>query len=158
MKNLILLFTCVIIIMTFGCNQKVNNKDVSAIMKLTEKWDDAYNTGNADALVSLYTDDAIILSPNQNPVVGSNNIREYYNAEFEYYSNYKISDPVDEIVILGDKAFVRGKFLFTFTIQLSDKQEQDEGNWIMLLNRQPDGSWKFYYEIFNSESPLPGTM
>ncbi len=152
MKNLILFLASIIILITFACNRKVGTEaDVSAIKTLTESWDNAFNSGNADALVSLYTDDALRIPPNMIPVTGSDAIRDYFNTEFEQYSYYEIDDPVDEVIVLGNKAFVRGKFLLKYTLRLSDEQEKDEGNWIILLDRQPDGSWKFYYEIFNSE-------
>jgi ketosteroid isomerase-like protein len=159
MKIIIHAITSIIIIVTLACVQEVDtDNDRYELLKITKIWDKAFNSGDIRTLVSLYTDDAKIIPPNMKPVIGTEAIREYFNAEFESFSNYKINDPADEVIILGNKAYVRGKYFLNYTPKLGEEQLQDEGNWIMLFGRQTDGSWKCYYEIFNSKMPLPKTM
>lgn len=34
--------------------------------------------------------------------------------------------------------------------------EEDRGNWLWIVKRQPDGSWKIFRAIGTSEPPLSG--
>jgi uncharacterized protein (TIGR02246 family) len=49
---------------------------------INAKWVQAYNNGNAAALTALYTKDAVLIrGTTAEPVVGTDNIRKYYDGE-----------------------------------------------------------------------------
>jgi ketosteroid isomerase-like protein len=54
-----------------GCTQEVDDPaGVQAIKDGNATWDKAWNAGNAEALASLYTADAIVMGPNEPARVG----------------------------------------------------------------------------------------
>src|SRR5262245_41536248 len=57
-------------------------KDKSAIDTTRETYAAAWRTGNAADVAGLYVDDALVLYPNQPPVVGKAAIRTYFDQFF----------------------------------------------------------------------------
>ena len=159
MKNLIVFFLSTAILSIGACTQKVDiEADVEAMKSLTEEWVAAYNGGDLEGLVSLYTDDAIKVPPNMPTLEGKDAIRDDFNSFFEQNTAIENDGPSDEVIVCGDLAVVRGTYTGTFTPKVGGEPIPDTGRWVAFHKRQSDGSWKIYYEIWNSDSPLSGAQ
>ena len=55
---------------------------------------------------------------------------------------------LDEINVLGDFAFARGRYTCDYTVEYA--QPRTDGKFLSILKRQKDDSWKFYIDCFNS--------
>ena len=108
-----------------------------------------------DALVALHTGDAIRMPPNAPPVIGKEAIRASFQATFEQFAG-KITLSLEEVEFAGDRAFVRGASPVTLTPKAGGEPLQDDGKYVSIRKRQPDGSWKIFWTIWNSNNPLPG--
>ena len=63
---------------------------------------------------------------------------------------------LEEVEVAGDWGFIRGTSPVTLTPQAGGEPLQDEGKYLSIRKRQPDGSWKIFWAIWNSNNPLPG--
>ncbi len=60
-----------------------------------------------------------------------------------------------ETQVAGDWAYDRGNYTVTVTPK-SGKPMEASAKYLIIVKRQPDGSWKVYREISNSNNPPPG--
>ena len=129
--------------------------DLAALEANAEAYEAAYAAGDADALAALHADDAVRMPPNAPPVVGKEAIKASFQATFEQFDG-KIALSLEEVEVTGDWAFVRGASPVTLTPKAGGDPLQSEGKYMSIRKRQPDGSWKIFRTIWNSNDPLPG--
>ena len=59
----------------------------------------------------------------------------------------------EEVQVSGDLAVARGTYAATVTPKDGGEAISIDGKYMTLLKRQPDGSWKIYRDIYNSNVP-----
>ncbi len=138
---------------------KVSNTDEvrAAIAAIDKKFMEDVNRGDAAAGAAAYTDDAIVMPPNHSPVEGKQAIEKYL-AEIGSQlqaSNFQLS--ILEVDVQGDTTIVRGTYSNSFTIPGTDAPMEDQGKTLNVWKRQADGSWKLHRDIWNSNTPIPGS-
>src|SRR6185295_1629548 len=114
------------------------DQDRAGINQTRSAYVAAWNGADADQMANLYTPDALVLYPNQPAVVGRSAILVYFKAFFAEFTQEDFELTSEEIEIVGPWAFDRGKYL-------------------VILRRQPDGSWKVARDMDNSDRPLAQT-
>jgi len=128
--------------------------DIAAINGLRNRFAAAYNSGDAAAAAACYADDAVVMLPNQPAIEGSQSIRAWLEASFKEGAAKIVHTPL-EIQVAGDWAYERGNAVVTITPK-SGKPTEESIKYLVISKRQPDGSWKVYRDIDNSNNPLPG--
>ena len=74
----------ILLLMVVGCARKENDPaDVRAIKRSSADWDDAWNEGDIDALLALYTNDAVVMGPNEPAVTGREAMRARFRSSLE---------------------------------------------------------------------------
>ena len=156
-RNLMLiLFFFSFAILIFQCAKQVSTEaDIEAIKNIGNLIVKAFNEGNLDDLMKLYTDNAIVMPPNQPAAIGKEAVRSYY--QFVEENSYSIEYPSDEIKVAGDFAFRRGTFKGTLTLEESGETVSINNKGMLLLQKQTDGSWKISHAVFNSNTPIENT-
>jgi len=97
-----------------------------------------------------------LLPQNQPPIVGKDAIQSGYQAVFNQFS-VKGTSEILELEVGGDWAYMRGTYTITVTPKAGGPPvEEDRGNWLWIVKRQPDGAWKIYRGMGASE-PLPAS-
>jgi ketosteroid isomerase-like protein len=125
----------------------LSDADKDAIRAVIEANVDAGIAADWDTFLSHFADDAVIMWPNLPAVVGLEAIRA---VEWSRAVESEIS-PID-IVGVGDLAYVRG----TYSLLLDfEGAVREEGKYVNVLRKQPDGSWRFTVWMNNSDLPLP---
>jgi len=122
-------------------------------IKAKEKaWHEAFNAGDAKALVALYAPDAMMLPPNAEPVKGRKSIEEFWAGSMEgVKGKLKIQEVgVLEVLVQGDLAYSLGRF----TILDVDGKVVDRGKYVAIWKRA-DGQWRIYRDILNTSLPKP---
>ena len=131
--------------------------DLQAINDLRQEYSAAYNAGDAAALTGLFATDAVLLPPDAAILTGQEAIRSLYEVTFAQFTG-EHSTTSQELEVAGDWAFGQG----TYTVKLTPKEGgetiQDEGKYIVICQRQADGSWKLARLIWNTNSPPAGEM
>jgi len=151
-------FALVFVIALFGCQKESQEQagsetisveaDVKALKEENRKYDEALSSGNLDDFVALFTDDAVQM-PNNAPInVGKNEIRSSTEEGFANNS-FKFTGIVEDIKVSGDWAVLRGNYTIVITPKEGGADVTEVGKWIAVYQRQSDGSWKLYSEIWN---------
>jgi uncharacterized protein (TIGR02246 family) len=128
-------------------------EDSKAISRLRDEFAAAWKAGDAERVANAYTNDAVLLPQNGPAVTGKSAILAFDKGFFDQYapSNFEISS--DEVQTMGDWAFDRGTYKFMATPKAGGEPLNDQGKYIVLLQRQADGSWKLARDIDNSSAP-----
>ena len=133
-----------------------------AIETLEEEWNEAFGSGDVDALASMITGDFVAMPPNEPAVVGKEAyrqwIREFLARFADENTNTESDVSTDELVVDRDWAFVRATVSWT-TMPTAGGDPTAEGQvtYIHIMHRVPDGSWKLARDIWNSDNPPPGS-
>jgi ketosteroid isomerase-like protein len=152
MKTIFAVTLCVLPLLFSACAQKVNDPvDVQAIKGMDASFDKPFNAGDAQTLVSgYYTNDAVRMDPNQKALLGRDEIRASFQKYFDQYAAETRSVTAD-VRVSGDLAVVRGTSEGRSSLKAGGFSSQDKGKWVSVFQRQPDGSWKCFWDIGNSD-------
>ncbi|MFC2126582.1 YybH family protein [Bacteroidota bacterium] len=118
------------------------NSDLKEIENLREQ-DIHYSIGrNTEGLLSLWTEDGVLLLHDQEPIIGIRKIKEYLNAakrdDIEI-TRYKFD--FKETRIMADFAYEWGYYDHQYRDAKSQKLIDVKGN-IMRILRKDHGTWK----------------
>ena len=133
-----------------------NGVDISGIDRLRNTHVAALNTGNAEGWAACFTDDAVQMPPHFGANTGRAAIQGWSKGFLGMFA-CRFSLSVDEVRAVADWAFERGRYDITLTPRAGGESMDDNGKYITIYQRQPDGGWKIARDIWNSDQPLPGT-
>ena len=110
----------------------------------------ALSAGNISALARLYEQNAIQFPPNSRPLTGWAAIRSKLESELQ---GIKVAATIEvvEVCTAESWAFARGTYRMVTTPLEGSQQEVTTGNWLDILRRQPDNSWKITRSTWSSE-------
>jgi uncharacterized protein (TIGR02246 family) len=126
--------------------------DMEALKALPEQWDVTYHANDLEAIMQLYTQDAVRLPPNEDIQDGKEAIRNHLQSEFSEYTSE------GEIVVIdarvsGDLGYVRGTYIGKSTSKTGGEPIMYDNRFVTVAQRQVDGSWKSICEIWNDSPP-----
>jgi len=115
-----------------------------AIETAVHRYVAASNSGDAEALMNLYAEDAVLLPPDHEPIQGREAIGEFWRQG---------TDQGLEVTTLRlDTDGKIGYLIGRYRLPATDQDPADSGKYVMCLRRQRDGSWKLTADIWNSSS------
>ena len=136
---------------TIGISNEEKEEDLTEIknevITAGEMFVIALNNGDSINAANFYAKDAIILRPNNQPIIGRDNIRKAFSkrlASGPLRFSMKTTD------VWGDKNIMIAEEEWI----LSDKQGKiiDEGKSLEIFKKE-EGKWKLYRDCFNSNLP-----
>ena len=159
MKTTYAVILAVLLLLFSACAQKVNDPaDVQAIKDTGSAWDKAWNAGNTEALASgYYTADAVTMDPYQPAVAGKDAIRASLQKYFDQHAEEGRS-VVEDVRVSGDLAVARGTAEGKSSLKAGSYSAQFKSKWMTAFQRQADGSWKAFWDIFNSDLPVADAL
>jgi uncharacterized protein (TIGR02246 family) len=113
----------------------------------------AVNEGNLERLLALYADDALS-SPSDAPSLSVGELAALYEATFALGTSDFTTDVLD-VVVSGDLAVLRAYYANTITPTDGGEPVKRNGDWLVVLRRQGDGSWKLWREMWSVITPTP---
>lgn len=123
--------------------------DVTARKNLAEAWSVAWDRSDTEALLSLYTNDPILMLQGQPAVIGKDAIRSPYHSFFKEFT-VKGEGKVVEVEVSGDLGYFWSRYTLTATPRTGGDQISGEGRSVSIVRRQDDNSWKIARLIDNS--------
>ena len=129
-------------------------QDRAAIDKVRNQYVATWKAANAERIATLYTNDALVLYPNQPAVVGSSAILAYFKSFFDQFAQEVFQLSSEEIEVAGPWAFDRGTYRWRGVPRAGGDPIEDYGKYLVILERQADGSWKVARDMDNSDRPL----
>ena len=113
----------------------------------------ADNRRDIEAVLSSYTRDAVLLPPNDEPVVGHDAIRPRYEMLFRT-TIPAIQSELAEVQVEGAWAFVRGRNTgFMRPIARGQPERPLNDLFLMVLHRDADGRWRIARLMWHSGAP-----
>jgi uncharacterized protein (TIGR02246 family) len=126
--------------------------DVEAIKRVNVDSINAFNAGGASAAVAHVMNDADDLPPHRSAVIGREAIRSFVQSDFDRFT-MNFADEIVEVKVAGDLAVIWSNYTVTLTATDDGESIENNGKWLIVLKRQPDGSWKFSRNIWNNDDP-----
>ena len=135
-----------------GCQRGSLDEEIAALNRVQHQVDSAIIAGDTERYLTFLTDDAVLMPPNGPPVSGKAAIGTWNRAMSLQVriSNYLSRD--EEVVVAGDWAFRRAAVDWTLTPLAGRPAIRDSGKYIIIYQRQPDGSWKVARDIWSSNT------
>jgi len=114
----------------------------------------AANAGDAEAVAAVYADDGALLAPNLPPQKGRDAIKAFWGGFLDVYTvRFEVAS--DTIEGRGDLAYNQGRYRFSAVPKAKGAPGvADEGKFIEILRKQPDGSWKYVLDMYSSNLAL----
>jgi len=127
--------------------------DAKAVAEVLSGIVAADNAADLEAVISHYSDDAVLLPPNDKPVTGKAAVRARYEEGFRHF-RFDIAYTSDETEIFGDWAFIRGTIRGRTIPRDETPGRTLNEKYVMILHREKSG-WKISRLIWNGSDPLP---
>jgi uncharacterized protein (TIGR02246 family) len=157
MKPLICCATA-LLLLTTACRQQTPDTRAAneqAIRNLDAQWAKTAATRDLEATVAYYSDDAVLLAPNEPIAVGKPAIRAAWVALLSPNTVSLSWQPtMVDVSKSGDLAYLTGTYSMTVK-DAHGKSVPDRGKLIEIFKKQADGSWKTVADMFNSDLPAP---
>jgi uncharacterized protein (TIGR02246 family) len=102
----------------------------------------ASNRGDADALMALYAEDAVLLPPDHEPIEGREAIGEFWRQGTD--------QGLEVSTLRVDTDGKLGYLVGRYRLPATEDEPADSGKYVMCLEHQRDGSWKLTADIWNS--------
>ena len=132
-----------------GCSGTNQQKEIEAIKAVSSARAEAFNQGNATGIAEHFTQDAVLMPPGTSSMVGRDAVEAYYQTIFdEYYT--ELESGYKEVEVNGKLAYGRGYAKVKLTPKAGGETTSSEAEYINILKKQPDGSWKTTHDIWNS--------
>ena len=127
--------------------------NVQAIRELERMAREAAEAKDLERYLSFYADDAVLFWPGMPMVTGRAAIREFMQGFFSMPAfSLSFETAKVEVSQAGDLAYTYGTNKVTL-VAPDGKKMKDQGKYLTVYRKQPDGAWKVVADIGNSDLP-----
>ena len=124
-----------------------------ALMQLSREWSDLIETGDLDAIMSHWDEDAVMLPPDMPALEGKAAIRGFVEAAMAVPGFAIRWEPLSvHVASGGDMAYMIERNVTTVSDSLGNPIES-HGKVVTVWRKNPDGSWKNVIDMWNSAPP-----
>jgi len=131
-----------------------SKRDVLGVDSCRRRYVSAWLDANSKLVASIYTDDGVVLYPNQSAITGRTDIQRYFLDFFNEFTIDEFALVSDEVVVNGNWAFDRGKYKWSARSKKANTRMDDTGKYLVILQRGQDGVWRVARDMDNSDRPL----
>jgi uncharacterized protein (TIGR02246 family) len=121
--------------------------------KLLESFVTAFKAGDAKGCANLYTEDTVYMLPELQIQKGRETVLAGYQDDFKNRSHKVIElvEPIEGVISFGDWAAIRGTGK-TVKESQGGVRTTEAYKYVILSQKQPDGSWQMKWDIFNFDA------
>lgn len=128
-----------------------NSNDIrSEIEQANQKFMDTFRSGDAAGMAALYTENGMVLPPNDSFIEGREHIQRFWQGVMDKGVK-SVELRIREVEQLGDTAYEVSRA----TLALENGQVIDQSKYVVVWKRQ-NGEWKLHRDIFNSNLKAEG--
>jgi len=131
----------------------VTASEEDAVQAVFENMDSALNSNDLDSFLSLFSENAIEMPPDEAALIGIDAIRERDGNFFENYTD-EISSKVEDVQVVENIATVRISYREAWTPKAGGPTRSAVGKGIGVLEKQEDGTWRITSYIWNHDKPV----
>jgi len=125
----------------------------AGVKKMLETYTEAWLASDAKKIGTLYSDDAMLLLVNQPILTGRDAAIKDSQDFFDNYKPVTFEAPAEEMKFADGWGWARGIYKDTYVSKANGKSTSDQGKYIIIVARQPDGSWVMTRDIHDSDGP-----
>src|ERR1044072_1061461 len=103
---------------------------------------DAMKANDAHALGQLVTADAVLMPPNEHPVIRRASLAEWFDGVVKQARTIGVDVGYREVMVAGDYGIERGSFVWKLSPAAGGTPFESRGSWMAIYQREPDGNWK----------------
>lgn len=121
------------------------------LIQARKAWAKAMLEGDFASIISLYTDDVVIMPMDEPAVIGKQSVDDWYH---NFHNKLTVNDwniPAETVELKGDVALVRGNG--TGEVSQDGMHIPMDFKFVEVWRRQADQSWKWSLAIWNSNVP-----
>ena len=141
-------FILLLSIATFG--QSTENTERKKIQETADRFSQAYVKGEYQTMASIYTEDAVLMSPGQDMIYGREAIYKFWSRDSTYHQTYHKSTS-DKLEVVGDFAFDNG-YWYSEATSGGKQWPLASGKYLIIWKRDDKGEWKMYHDIWNNRA------
>ena len=126
--------------------------DEAAIRANTVAWVEAYNAGDVDKIVAMYSDDAILMPPDAPAATGHEAMKQFLAADIAASKAAGVSFALDTEAsgVSGDLGWHSG----TYHVKDAAGASVVTGKYVEVWHKA-DGRWLMIRDIYNNDAPAP---
>ena len=128
------------------------SEEADRIRAATAELEAAVNSSNVARVLSLWSEDGVMMPPYHPAVQGRAAIERYFTERFAIM-RYQFSVSSTEIQLAGDIALERVAYSVVARPVSSGDIVEVQGKGLHVYRRQSDRSWKLAIDIWNSDRP-----
>jgi uncharacterized protein (TIGR02246 family) len=141
-----------------SAEEALTAEDRQAIDQLPINYVERALADDWDAVADLYHEDAVLMPPDQAPVAGRDNIRQFLAQLVGTQGGVTLesfSVDVVELQGVGDLAYARAMYEFqiSMTVDGEDLTVRQQGPYMNILRPDEAGNWRIYRQIINRDHP-----
>ncbi len=125
--------------------------DVEAINRERQTFLAALYSGDLDILMALWSEDGVVMPPNEPSVTGKEAIRSWLQDLLNQFA-VQLTITSEEVEVFGDWAFVRTTYTTALTPKAGGEVVEESGKNIWIWKREVNGSWKLAHNIWNLDN------
>lgn len=125
--------------------------DVAAVEGAADTYVAAMNAEDWPLVAQSFTEDAVRVPPHEEPHRGREAIAAWLGG-IEELTSYELTR--DKIDGADGFAYVRGSYTITLRPRGAPGPISDEGDFLEVWRREPDGAWRVAEAIWNTRVPL----
>jgi ketosteroid isomerase-like protein len=115
---------------------------------------EATKAGDIEVIVSLAADDVVVMSPNDSTLYGKAEWKDWLEEYFQVFRVTAFTEPERSIVVHGDFATECTTYMIAIAPVGGASRIRDDGRFLTIWKRQPDGVWKIWQTMWNSTKPI----
>jgi len=120
--------------------------DMRVLTTATSVWMEAFNSGDAVTIAGLSSENGALLPPNGRAIIGRDAIFSYWR-DLLADSGTKVELVNIETVVEGDLGYKAGRFEL---VDSTTGASEDQGKYIQIWKRSPQGYWELHRDMWNS--------
>lgn len=125
--------------------------DMRVLTTATSVWMDAFNARDAVTIAGLSSDDGALLPPNGRAIIGRDAIYYYWKGLLTD-STTRVELVNVETVVEGDLGYKAGRYDL---VDNSTGSSVDQGKYMQIWKRSPQGYWELHRDMWNSSVVSP---
>lgn len=114
----------------------------------------AIETGDVEAYLSVYADDAVWMPPAAMEIVGKEAARRRISQAFDMATLEPVIQSREQEVMSPEWVADRGQYAILATPKQGGESRQTVGSFLTLWHRDEAGKWKIYFDIWNTDNPI----
>jgi uncharacterized protein (TIGR02246 family) len=111
-------------------------------------WIKAFNAGNLEKLIRLYSSQVVLNPPGGQELAGREAVQAWIGDFFEH-NRARQTRVTEEVQAFGDWAYLRGRFEIELSEKRSGPFETIRGAHLMIWKRDDAEGWLIYRDIWN---------